>query len=118
MQAELLRTNMISPEDMNLFRVTDDIEVAVREVVRFYRRFHSLRYVRDQLVIRLTEPLAKETIEKLNDQFRDVLVGGLIAPAETASEEADDFPELPRIALPFNRRSHGRLRQMIDLINA
>ena len=37
----------------------------------------------------------------------------------SAREVADeDHPELPRIRLHFNRRSHGRLRAMVDRINA
>jgi hypothetical protein len=31
--------------------------------------------------------------------------------------EASEFPTLPRLILPFNRTSYGRLRQLIDFIN-
>ncbi|MFO0972813.1 MAG: LOG family protein [Phycisphaerae bacterium] len=116
-QAELLRTNMIGPDDMHLFRLTDNIEVACRDVVRFYRRYHSMRYVRDRLILRLVEPLPAEILQRLNDLYGEICESGAIAPADAASEEADDFPALPRLALRFNRRSHGRLRQMVDLIN-
>ncbi len=116
-QAELLRTNMISPEDMNLFRLTDDVETAVQEVVRFYRRYHSQRYVRDQLVLRMLEPLPAAVIQRMNDEFHEILEGGKIEAVSAFSEEADDVPHLPRIAMRFNRRSHGRMRQIVDLIN-
>lgn len=116
--AELLRTGMIGEEDMNLFRLTDDVEVAVQEIVRFYRRFHSLRYVRDMLVIRLLEPLPAEFVARLNDEYAGFLEGGKIETASAFSEEAEDVPELPRLTMRFNRRSHGRLRLMIDAINA
>jgi hypothetical protein len=35
-------------------------------------------------------------------------------------EEADEFKlvELPRLAFHFNRRNFGRLRELIDVINA
>jgi uncharacterized protein (TIGR00730 family) len=117
-QAELLRTNMISPEDMNLFRLTDDIETAVQEVVRFYRRYHSQRYVRDRLVLRVLEPLPASLLARLNDEFGDIVESGKIESVPAYSEEADDVPHLPRLAMHFNRRSHGRLRQMVDLINS
>lgn len=116
--AELLRTNMISPEDMHLMRLTDDVNKAADEVLRFYRRFHSMRYVKDTLVLRLLTPLPPQIIEQLNEQFADILDAGAIRPVEAFSEESDDFPELPRVAMRFNRRSHGRLRQLVDLINA
>ena len=32
-------------------------------------------------------------------------------------EEAEEFPDLPRLVLPFNRTSYGLLRQLIDFIN-
>lgn len=115
-QSELLRTGMISPEDMHLLRITDDVEVAVQEVVRFYRRYHSQRYVRDQLVLRLQNALPDAVMQRLNDEFKDICEGK-IETVTAASEEADDVPELPRIAFRFNRRNHGRLRQMVDIIN-
>jgi len=31
--------------------------------------------------------------------------------------EDDEWPELARLVLPFNRTSYGRLRQLIDFIN-
>ena len=116
-KAELLHTGMISEEDMNLIKVTDDIDVAVNEILTFYRRFHSYRYVRDTLVIRLTEPLPNSAIDHIREQFADICESGTIEPCNALPEEADDVPELPRLAMHFGRRSHGRLRQMINYIN-
>ncbi|NOX54671.1 MAG: TIGR00730 family Rossman fold protein, partial [Planctomycetes bacterium] len=41
----LLRTGMISPEDMSLFKVTADVDEAVEEIMRFYSVYNSMRYV-------------------------------------------------------------------------
>lgn len=117
-KAELLHTGMISPEDMNLIRVTDDVESAVQEILTFYRRFHSYRYVKDTLIIRLNEPLPSQAIVHLNEQFADIIGGGGgIQQTAALPEEGDDVPEKPRLMMNFNRRSHGRLRQMINYIN-
>ncbi|MCK6456278.1 MAG: LOG family protein [Phycisphaerae bacterium] len=116
-QSELLRTGMISPEDMNLFRVTDNIEVAVQEILQFYRRYHSMRFVNDRLILRLNEPVPAAIVERMNDEFGDIVDKGRIEVVPTASEESEEVPHLPRIGLWFNRRSHGRLRQLIDFIN-
>jgi uncharacterized protein (TIGR00730 family) len=114
---ELLRTGMISPEDMNLIRITDDAGEAVREILTFYRRYHSFRYVKDLLVMRLLEPVPPALIERINDEFADIIEEGRVEAAPAFSEEAEDNPALPRLVMRFDRKSHGRLRQMIDLIN-
>jgi uncharacterized protein (TIGR00730 family) len=116
--AELLRTGMISPEDMNLFRVTDDVEVAIREIVQFYRRYHSARYVNDLYAMRLESAMPDGAIEKLNDTFADIVVRGRIEQhAGPLSGESGEFPDKPRLVFQFNRRNFGRLRLLIDEVN-
>ena len=116
-KAELLRTGMISEEDMHLFKLTDDVEVAVQEILQFYRRFHSYRYVQEKLVIRLKSPLSDAAVSHVQSEFADIVDAGTIEPTGALEEERDDVPGLPRLVLRFNRWSHGRLRQMIDYIN-
>src|SRR5262245_57480280 len=117
-KAELLHTGMISAEDMHLIKVTDDVDVAVQEILQFYKRFHSYRYVKDKLVIRLTEPLPEAAIAHLREHFADICDAGTIEQREAFGEEREDVPEKLRLVMQFNRRSHGRMRQMINYINA
>ncbi len=116
--AELLRTGMISPEDINLFRVTDDVETAVQEILQFYKRYHSSRYVGDLLVLRLNSPISDSALEKLNDTYGGILTGGKIEqfPGPIDGEEGER-PDKTRIVLRFNRKSVGTLRLMINEIN-
>ena len=118
-KAELLEKGMISPSDMSLFRVTDDAEVAVDEVLDFYSVYNSMRFVRDKLVLRLHREPDSQLIERLNDEFGDVIESGKIELAEPHKLEADDqhLQHLPRLSLDFNRRAVGRLREMVDLLN-
>lgn len=117
-KAELLHNGMIGAEDMNLFKVTDDIDEAVDEIMMFYRRFHSSRYVRDRLVLRLNSPLPAGALEHINENYSSILDSGKIESAPgPLSDEHDEWPDKPRLTLQFNRRSHGRLRQMIDYMN-
>ncbi len=44
---ELLRNKMISPDDLSLYRITDSTEEAVRIIKRFYRNYHSTRFVKE-----------------------------------------------------------------------
>ena len=53
---ELLSRNYICPSDFALFEQVCSVDAAVEKIGRFYRRYHSSRYVNDRLVIRLTSP--------------------------------------------------------------
>lgn len=117
----LLGKGLISEEDMHLFKITDDPQWAADEVSNFYRRYHSSRYVKDTLVIRMMCKLPKGAIEQLNDRFHSLVTNGQgrISEIEPLPEEASE-PELlalPRIAFPFNRRNYGRLRLLVDMLN-
>ena len=115
----LLNTGMISGEDLSLFRITSDVEEAVREIRGYYRVFHSMRYVGRNLVIRIRKPLAPGSLAALNADFRDLLVEGSISQGKGLPEEADEpeIADLPRIVFRFNAGRHGRLRQLIDRLN-
>ncbi len=53
MNLELRDRGYISPEDAELFTITDDVRVALEEVTGFYRNYHSLRFVEGDLVLRM-----------------------------------------------------------------
>ncbi|MBM82716.1 MAG: cytochrome D ubiquinol oxidase subunit II [Planctomycetaceae bacterium] len=118
-RTQLLDRELISPEDMSLFLVTEDLDEAVDEIMKFYSVYNSLRYVRGRLVLRLHVQPDDDFVERLNDEFSDIVEKGRIEKTETHKLEADDehLKDLHRLGLDFNRKCIGRLRQMIDLIN-
>ena len=120
-ESQLLEKGYISEEDRSLFIITDDVDEACDEIHRFYRIYHSSRYVEkgERLVIRLKQSLSPETIESLNAEFQDILVGGSIEQREAFPEEDSDseIADLPRLTLLFNRRNFGRLRQLVNRVN-
>jgi hypothetical protein len=115
-----LRDQLISPDDLNLYHITDNADEAVKIVTRFYRNFHSSRFVKDLFVIRLKHAPTASAIEAMNEDFGDIIVGPKIQAISATPEEVedDDHVEFPRIAFGFNRRDYGRLRQLIDVLNA
>jgi uncharacterized protein (TIGR00730 family) len=115
----LLRDQLISPDDLNLYRITDDTDQAVKLITRFYRNFHSSRFVKDLFVIRLRHTPTDSAIEAMNEDFADIVVGPPLKRVEPTPEEVEDgdHVDLPRIGFGFNRRDYGRLRQLIDVLN-
>jgi len=116
---ELMNQGMISPSDLSLFKVTDDVEEAVEEVLGFYSVYNSMRFVRDRLVLRLHSEPDDALVERLNDEFADVVESGRIEKATVHRLEADDehLRDFPRLSFVFNRKAVGRLRQLVDVLN-
>jgi uncharacterized protein (TIGR00730 family) len=116
----LLRDQLISPDDLNLYQITDDTNQAVKIVTRFYRNFQSSRFVKDLFVIRLKHAPTESAIEAINEDFADIVTTPKIKAIEATPEERadNDMVDAPRIAFGFNRRDYGRLRQLIDVLNA
>jgi uncharacterized protein (TIGR00730 family) len=118
-EKQLLGRGMISAEDFSLYRVTDSVEEAAAEMLDFYRVYHSMRYVHEQLVLRLMKPPSEKLVETLNTDYSDILLKGKITASQALPEEHDDpvLADLPRLIFHFNRRNFGRLRQLIDVVN-
>ena len=116
---QLLERGMIDAVDLSLYRMTDCVEDAVEEMLRFYSVYHSMRYVRANLVFRLQQAPSESLLEEINDRFRGILTGGRFTVGGPLPEEREetDLAALPRLIFHFDRRSFGRLRQLIDRIN-
>ncbi len=112
----LLDPGFISPEDLNLYFITDDPRKAVEHILAFYRNYHSQRFVKDDLVLRLNHPVSPRQLELLNGEFKDLVAEGRITQGPALVEETD-APGLPRLRFAYTRRAYGRLRRMIDRIN-
>jgi hypothetical protein len=78
-----------------------------------------MRYVKQKLVFRLNEPLHPLKLDQINAEFSDLIVEGVYEQGEALAGERDepDLAHLPRLIFSFSRRSFGRLRQLIDVIN-
>jgi len=116
---QLLDRKLISPEDLSLFYLAKSPADALDEIFRFYTVYHSSRYIRDKLVLRLNRAVSDELLDRLNQDFPDILDGGKIERVPTHPYEQDDehTRHLPRLALRFDRRHTGRLRMLINVLN-
>jgi hypothetical protein len=78
-----------------------------------------MRYVDGELVLRLNRPLTEPLLERVRREFAGLLEGGTFVQTAALPAEAAELhlADLPRLRFRFDRRSLGRLRQLIDLIN-
>lgn len=116
---ELDARGYLSPADLSLLVVTDDVAEAVAEVTGFYANYHSMRFVGRDLLLRLQHPPDDALVATLNREFPDLVTRGAIEAATATDREVEDgdVPELPRLRLRFDRRHWSRLRQLIDAVN-
>lgn len=115
----LLGNHLVSPEDFDFLKVTDNVDVAVAEILQFYHNFVSYRWVGKRLVIRLKRPLDEAALAHLNTDFADLLESGTIEQGTALPEELNEpeLAELPRLLLTPRRRDFGRYRALINAIN-
>jgi uncharacterized protein (TIGR00730 family) len=116
---ELVSAGLISPQDHELFLVTDDVDHAVGSIQRFWHSYHSIRWAGDRLVVRLRHAPTDDEVAMLNERFGDLLTEGQIErtdplPAEVADK---DNVELARLVMRFDARRAARLRTLIDALN-
>lgn len=118
-ESEVLPRGLISQQDLSLFTVTNDVEHAVNEIVAFYRNYHSIRFVRGKLYIRVHRAPTTAQLTYMNEHFGLLCDRGAIEVSDaTADEIADnDCIDMVRLRLAFNGRNFGKLRQLIDYVN-
>lgn len=115
----MLKNKRISQEDLSLFKITDSVDEATEEIFRFYSNYHSVRFVGDQMAMRLKRPVDNAQLRHLNKHFNDLLKSGEFTKSGPLPEEKNqpELMQLPRLVFPFNRINNGRLRQLIDFMN-
>jgi uncharacterized protein (TIGR00730 family) len=121
LRRELLDYGYIDAADLDLFTITNSVEEAIDSIRRFYHCYHSMRFVGERLVIRLNSRLTDVQFERLQADFSDILVpGGHFIQCGALPEEKSEtgLLGLPRLLIDFNRRDFGRLRLLIDALNA
>ena len=118
-EQEAIASGWVSPDDLSLFTVVNSVEDAADAILGFYRNYHSCRWVGDLLVLRLEIAPSRAEVADLNRRFADIVTRGTIRSAGAFPPErsSNDFPDLPRLALRFDKWHFARLRQLIDAVN-
>ena len=107
----------VSREDLDLYLITDDVGEAVREILNFYSNYHSSGKRGDRMLLRVRKLPNAEELEVLNAEFADIVSRGGLEVDEPRPTGDGESPWLSSVVFDFDRRSWGRLRQLIDALN-
>ena len=116
---QLLKRHLISERDTKLYKICTTPQEGVDYIKFFYSTYHSMRFVRDRLVIRLEKELSDSDVSVLAKEYADLVKKGAIEKTGPLHEESNE-PELddkPRLVLTLNRQSPSRVHELIMSIN-
>jgi uncharacterized protein (TIGR00730 family) len=119
-EQQLLADRYINPVDLDLVRLTDDVDEAVEVLTRFYANYHSQRFVEGKLVLRLKVAPDDAMLADVSERYASMLVSGAIERVDPHPEELadDDEVDLARLRLHFDRRSWAKLIALLRELNA
>ena len=108
-----------SKNDISLVYRAHSAQQAIDHILNYYKVFHSLRYIGNLTILRLTKTLPPDLVKDLNAEFQDIIVKGTLhsSPPHKQELQNKEYIELPRLSLYFNKTGYGRLNQLILAIN-
>lgn len=120
LKKQLVRGRMIHEDDLDIMYLTHNAQDAVKHIVGFYKMYHSMRFIRDQLILRIEAPLTDAQLDLLNQDFKRIVKKGKIIQSIKPFEEERNAPytfHLTRLAFNFKRECYPTLQKMIHRIN-
>jgi uncharacterized protein (TIGR00730 family) len=118
LKKQLLKGGFLTEDELKLFKVVGSVKEAVKEIAGFYRVYHSIRFGREITIMRLNQQVPVQVLKKLSRKYQDIISGEIRPSGPLPAEvRAKEFLELPRICLCFDRKSYGRLIELIRDLN-
>ena len=117
---QLVRRGLVSASDTALYTITDSVDEACRIIDDFYSNYHSIRFVGDELVMRMRRAPDDARLAELNREYAHLVESGEITRVGPFRIEVrdDDHLDLERIAFRFTKHGYGDLIRMIGDLNA
>src|SRR5207237_10350022 len=108
-EKQLLGRGLIGENDLRLYKITDNVDEAIHEVVHFYSNFHSVRYTRDDIIIRLHRQPTEEQMQEIGKHFSDIKVKGEFRLSGALPVEKDEPSrgQLHGLVFTLNKREPG-----------
>lgn len=121
MENEVSPLGLISPGDLDLAPITDNVEAAFDHIEGFYRNYHSIRWVGNRLVVRMLHAPTNDQLRALNERFGSLCLDdrGIAATNPLRPEVADDdHLSLARIVLTLDHHQVAHLHTLIGALNS
>jgi len=115
-QHTMVEAGYVRRDNLALFRVTDSASVAVAELVGFHANYQCRHWVGDRLVLHLRHQPPPAVLGELAQRFADLAAEGIVADVGDPVDCAAAGPAT--LSLRVTARRFGRLRQLIDELNA
>jgi uncharacterized protein (TIGR00730 family) len=119
MDKDVMSRGFISKSDECLYRFFNTPAEALDHIDNFYRVYHSTRFVKEKVSLRLKKKLSQKLMNEIHREFTFLSLNGKFEQSGALDEERNEpeLNELPRLVFPFDRRDFGSLRRLIDFIN-
>ena len=119
-RGQLIERGLVSPDDTGLYTITDSCAEACSIIEGFYANYRSLRFVGDQMVLRIEQGPTDAQLADLNERFGHLCATGSIERVGPSRVERrdDDHLDLDRVALDFTKHGYGDVIAMIAEINS
>ncbi len=116
----VLKQKFISESDFSLMRIVHSPEEAMDEIAGFYRVFHSMRFVKKMLVLRLKKPISDAQLADLQKKFAPLAQGECFTQSAALPEEGNEpeLAQMSRLVFPWDRKDMGALRRLVDHVNS
>jgi uncharacterized protein (TIGR00730 family) len=118
-RTQLIARGLVSSGDTGLYSITDSTAEACVIIEKFYANYHSIRFVGNQLVIRMRHGPDDGQLRSVADRFAHLCASGTIERIDaTRVERRDrDHADLARIAFHFTKHGYGELIALIGDVN-
>lgn len=115
----LMKGGFISEDDKHLYHVFNTAKDGIAHIEHFYSQYHSMRLVKDQLVLRIRKPVEKSLLDAIHKRFSALSGGAKFVMSGPLPDESNEpeFNELHRIVFPFAKHDYGLLRRLVDFLN-
>lgn len=116
---QLIARGLVSANDVDLYTITNDVDEAARIIGSFYANYDSIRFVGDNVVVRMQQGPTDAQLAALNERFGHLASKGSIERSEPFKVERrdDDKVDLDRVTFLFAKRGYSDLVAMIREVN-
>jgi uncharacterized protein (TIGR00730 family) len=115
----LLAKGFISAPDRRLYQIFHSVEDALAHINQFYKVYHSMRFLKRGVSLRLKKAVPPEVLAEVQREFAGLSAGSEFVVSGPLPEEANEpeLKDMTRLVFHFDRKDYGRLRDLIDYLN-